>query len=113
MNTDIQNIVKKIARLWKRLTTHTLGEVHPERDWVVLLVLSLLLFFISIGVNGVLFYRVYNGTALAGNKTENTVSKQTEKINKEVEEIQKIFDARKEQYDKFISEPYSFVDPAR
>lgn len=103
----------KLQNIWKGVVRSYRAEVNPERDWYLLLVVSSGLLLISALINLIIFFDVYRGASIVGPGTENPPARETQQTEMRLEEIENIFDTRAESFEKILSEPYGFVDPAR
>lgn len=81
--------------------------VRPFRDWFVLISIGVLLLLASAGWNTWLFYRIFNGEALAPVTAPQGANFSTEALTK----AEALFSARATEEGKYKTE-YRFVDPS-
>lgn len=102
-----------IQRIWSSVSRGYHGQVNPERDWYVLLLIALGLMVASALVNLLILFDVYRGAPISAETSENPPARETQQTEERLEEIEAIFEARARAFEETLTRPYEFVDPAR
>lgn len=108
-----KELIQKVRNSLHKLRRGYGGEVRDERDWAILLGVAGVGLLASIAINAVFFVRAYEGEPISQYVNTNPESRETQELTKELESVSEVFEAREARQEKFLTEPYGFVDPAR
>lgn len=109
----LKNITAPFKDFFQRIRQGYAGEVNPERDWFLLLLLFVFLVLVSAAVNVFLFFGVYTGEAVSNQVSTDPPAREARQVEERLEGVEAIFGERQERYQEFLDQSYGFVDPAR
>lgn len=100
-------------QFWSSLSRGYHGQVNPERDWYILILIGCGLMLASVLVNLIIFFDVYRGAPISAETSENPPARETQQTEERLKEVESIFETRARVFEETLTQPYEFVDPAR
>lgn len=110
-SSQTQKVLRKMHTLQKRVRQGYGVEIHPRRDWKILLVVVVLLVIISLGMNSILFLRVLGGWSLSEDAFSSHALRTPQE--EDIATLDALFELRRVRTNTFVSGEIPFVDPSR